>query len=127
MFDVNQHLINRKASAVVAPFLFVKQGTTDDEVATAGANDVVLGVGPDYSVAQNEAIPVTVGGGTQLELGATVVAGDRLKSDAAGKGEPIATSGTTIQQIAVIALRNGVSGDVIPVLVVHSSERPALV
>jgi hypothetical protein len=62
-----------------------------------------------------------------LELGDTVVNGGLLKSDADGKGVPIASTGTTIQQVGARALEDGVSGNKIRVEVIEYSERPALV
>lgn len=52
--------------------------------------------------------------------------GDRLKSDADGKGVIIATTGTTIQQIGAVALESAAAGELGKVLVVYASERPAL-
>lgn len=127
MFDNNQQMLNAKADALIERFLFVKQAGSDDKVSKAGDNDVLLGVTPDYDVALDEGVPVVIGGVTQLQLGDTVTAGDRLKSDAAGKAVKIDTTGTVIQQVGAIALRSGVVDDPIPALIVHSSERPALV
>lgn len=52
--------------------------------------------------------------------------GDRLKSDADGKGVLIATTGTTIQQIGAVALTAALEDELAEVLVVYASERPAL-
>ena len=126
-FDNNQLVGQGVASGAISPFLFVKQDATDDDISTAGANAVVLGVGPDFLVAAAEVSLYNFAGVTQLQLGGTVTAGDRLKSDAAGKGVVIATTGTTIQNVGGVARRSGVSGDVIPVQVYIDSVRPALV
>ena len=61
-----------------------------------------------------------------LEISATVVQGDRLKSDGDGKGTPVATSGTTLQEYGAIALEAGSSGDKIRVQVTLGSVRPAI-
>jgi hypothetical protein len=52
--------------------------------------------------------------------------GNLLKSDADGKGVPIATTGTTIQQYGAMALESGKSGEKIRVFIMLGSERPAI-
>lgn len=61
-----------------------------------------------------------------LECGDTVVAGNRLKSDADGKGVPMATTGTTIQHYGAQALQDGAASELIRVFIRIGSERPAL-
>lgn len=120
-FDQNQFILHGIAKVLVAPFLFIKSDTIDDQVTVAGANDRTLGVGPDYEVAIQESLPYTAGGFGQLQLGATVAAGDKLKSDAAGKGIKLAAA-TAKQNVGAIARRAGVLDDVIPVQVVIFQE-----
>lgn len=120
-FDNNQFVLAGIASASINRFLFVKRDVTDDKVKTAGANDQTSGVGPDYDVALDEAIPYTAAGVTQLQLGATVTAGDKLKSDAAGKGIKLAAA-TAKQNVGAITLRDGVVDDIVPVQVIQLQE-----
>ena len=120
---------------------FVKSdGTNDFAVVQATANDVVRGISQEgnreapipsvtSSLAAQDGESLKVYGETQeclLELGGTVAAGDRLKSDANGKGVNIATTGTTEQNIGAVALEGGASGAKIRVQVAISETRPAL-
>lgn len=61
-----------------------------------------------------------------VELGDTVVANGRVKSDADGKAVPIATTGTTIQHFVGRMLEGGSSGEKRLVQILIGSERPAL-
>jgi hypothetical protein len=61
-----------------------------------------------------------------VEAGATVTAGQYLKSDSQGRAVPVATSGTTVQNYGAIALQGGSSGEKIRVLVIIGKVRPAL-
>jgi len=123
----NEHVTSGKATAAVSAFRFVKRGTADDEIAESDANEVVVGIGPDYALSAAEMGFYASGGVSQVQCGGTVTRGDRLKADADGKAVTIASSGTTIQNVGGIALRSGVDGDVIPAQVEIYSERPALV
>lgn len=125
----------------VNPSRFVKISVfQDNSVEQAGANDVTCGVSAEWSYnapipsATTEAAPsgasvkvYDVGETCLLELGGSVSRGGRIKSDTDGKGVAIATTGTTIQQIGAYALETGTSGQLIRVMVLNYSERPALV
>lgn len=135
------HLI---AAGNIYPSRFVKIDTTagaSHKGLQADANAKTIGIShpgtylaplSDYAPAGYHAIaglPIGLFGDTDvclLEAGDTIVQGDRLKSDANGKGVPIATSGTTIQQVGAVALESGAAGELIRVQVVRYSERPAL-
>ena len=131
------------ANGDIRPCRFIKADVTagkDHYALECDANDRIDGISQEgTNKAQTPDITATLaaaaaeqfrafGPGDQclLELGGTVVQGDRLKSDADGKGVAIATSGTTIQQIGARALSAGASGEKIPVEVTIYSERPAL-
>jgi hypothetical protein len=135
---------NLVARGNIAPCRFVMQDTaTDHGALQATANANIIGVsceGADrpplsdliatnYAARDGETFRLHGDGDiTTLELGDTVTAGDRLKSDADGKGVPIATTGTTIQKIGARALESGVAGEKVRVQVlIAGSERPALV
>jgi hypothetical protein len=60
-----------------------------------------------------------------LKAGGTVVAGDRLKSDADGKGVAIAAAGTVPQRYGAVALHGGALDELIEVEVVFGVESPA--
>ncbi len=127
----------------VNPSRFVKRTTdANNEVVEADANEAVVGVSgeagrsaPIPEVTTNYAgidgdksMKVYGDGDTcMLEYGDTVVAGDYLKSDADGKGVPIATTGATAQHIGAQALSAGAAGDKRLVLVhIQTKVYPAL-
>lgn len=140
MSVVPPHLI---AGGDIRPFRFVKMDGTDaHEGKEADANERVVGIcggGTNYPPLSDIVVtPLHASEGqhvrlygngeqTLLELGDTVTPFQRLKSDADGKGVPIATTGTTIQHFGAIALEGGSAGERIEVQVQIGSERPALV
>ena len=118
---------NFNVAAALAAYVAVQLNSTADQVALAGANSVNIGFTRVPTTFVGEDTPIIMEGIAQAVVGSGGVSkGNRLKSGTAGEVLAIATSGTTIQQICAIALADGVQYDVIPVLVVHSSERPAL-
>lgn len=124
---------------------FIKRDTSaDHQGLQADANAIVAGicdgstrlaplenyVTTNYHAVSGDQIRLHPEGSTDvlLEMAATCTAGERLKSDANGKGTPIATTGTTIQHIGAIAEEAcTVAGQLIKVRVFIASERPALV
>lgn len=133
------------ANGNIRPFRFVKIDTTAGNShfgLEADANDKLIGVcggetnqpplsdlvSTNYHAQAGQHIKLHPDGEeTLLQLGGTVVQGDRLKSDNDGQGVVIATTGTTIQHYGAIALEAGDSGERIRVQVLIGSERPALV
>ena len=120
-------IVGLEAAGDIGAFKFV---TVDgnDAVDLAGDNEIVLGVGPDYAVAEGVQCPVGgVGNIMQVEAGGTITAaGTRVKSTATGTAVPVATTGTAIQNVAGIALKSASEGDIIPVFVYIDTVRPAL-
>lgn len=49
----------------------------------------------------------------QVQAGSAIAAGDRLKADTDGKAVPIATTGTTLQNIGAVALQQASTGDLV--------------
>ena len=133
-----------RAGGTIRRCRFVKLSTTaNNTILEADANEVVFGVSqeagreaPIPSVTADP--PEAAQSGDQLnvfqnseycllEIGSGgVTSGGRLKSDADGKGVAIATTGTTIQHIGAIAQATCAAGELCPVQVYRSSERPAL-
>lgn len=131
------------AGGDLRPFRFCKL-TDQFEVSEADANDPIRGVcggqtnkAPlsDFSITPLHAEEGGLvqlyeeGEETYLELGDTVTVATeaRLKSDADGRGVPVATSGTTLQNYGAIALQDGVAGDIIRVRVTpNGTYRPAI-
>lgn len=125
----------------IYPCRFVKRSAAADfNFLQAGANDAIRGISqngtntapiPDVTSdkaatsGQQLRVHTEPETGVLLELGGTVVAGDRLKADTDGKGVSIATSGTTPQRYGAIANQGGDAGDKISVDVVIGVESPA--
>lgn len=85
----------------------------DQVVIAALGTDQILGV-IQNTPALGEAVQLRVVGISKLKLGGTVTRFDRVTSDTAGKG----VLATGMQPAAAIAMESGVSGDIIPVLMV---------
>jgi hypothetical protein len=128
------------AGGDIRPCRFVKQSASEDyNLLEADANDPLVGIsqsGTNVAPIPNVTSDKAAIAGQQfrvhrpgesclLELGGTVAAGDRLKSDADGKGVAIATSGTTPQRYGGVAMQAGVSGEKIQVEVQIGVESPA--
>jgi hypothetical protein len=95
-------------------YRFVKVDTAVDDqvVGTTAATDEIVGVLQNDPTSGQAAAIRTVGI-SKLLLGGTVTRGDRLTSDATGRG--ILAAGS--QVVGAIALHSGVVGDIIPALV----------
>lgn len=117
------------AGGNVAPNRYVTQDTTADyQVLQSTAGQQIAGVamgGSRYPsgfgslddgfvaiLGENLRYYTAPDKGVPLELGGTVVAGDRLKSDANGKG---VTTTTDRDEYGSVARAAGASGDIIPV------------
>ncbi len=109
---------DQKASAAVVQYTIAKMGADDDTCATAAAaTDVPVGIFQAALSATDQAagkmVEIMVSGISYLALGAGGCArGNKLTSDANGNGV-VAASGN---QAIGIALKSGVQGDIIPVL-----------
>lgn len=82
----------------------------DGAVARAGADAFVVGLWLNH--ADPRAVMVQIDGTAALELGATAVVGDHLKSDADGRGVPTTTAG---DHTGAVALEAGAVGDLVTV------------
>lgn len=110
-------------SAAVADGLLLKFGSTDDlgTFATA-ATDKIIGVskvlGDPASVTApvGGELEVVLSGIAEVRLGGTVVRGDAITANSVGRGIATTTIG---HRIIGFAMRSGVSGDFIPVLIDH--------
>lgn len=123
------------AGGNVAPSRFVKLDVSNKgKVLQAGAGEMVFGISQEgtrnipYSTlddgfaaiaGENLRIYGPGDNGMMLELGGTVAVGDRLKSDANGKG--VATT-TANDEVGAIALAAGASGDLVPVNPVYPTK-----
>jgi hypothetical protein len=129
------------ATGNISQCRFVKVATSADETCTqAVANEITVGITSDgtrnapgtladdgFIAIAGEQTPIFgTGRKCLLELGGTIVRGDRLKSDANGKGVAALTTGTTVQEVGARALQSGISGQRVLVLVEQYPFRPAL-
>lgn len=121
-------ILSKKANGNITMSRFVKIDTSGDNlVAQAGAGDKVCGISQagsrrtpysslddGYAAIAGEDLQV-FGDNEEcwLEAGATIAAGDRLKSDASGKGTPVASNN---DEYGAIAINAGTSGLLIRVL-----------
>jgi len=133
------------ANGDIRPSRFVKiDATAAHKGLEADANEAVIGVampGSNYPPLSDLSITVLAAKQGQyfqmygdgdvclLEAGAAVTTGNRLKSDADGRGVAIATTGTTLQHFGAVALEDAAAaGELIRVAITAlRSERPALV
>jgi len=126
----------------IAPFRFVRVDTSSENgCVQAGDNTDIIGIAQggtnkpevaglisaQYAAENGQPVRVAgVGAVTLLEVGGNVTAGQYLKSDANGKGVPVATTGTVIQNYGAMALQSGSAGSIIRVMVIIGKVRPAL-
>lgn len=98
-------------------YFLVTMDTTDEHVVNlaAAATSVlfVLTEGANGSASDVKQGTIVTGGYTKVKLGGTVSAGGKITADSNGKG----VAATTGNNVACIALANGVDGDIIPVVV----------
>lgn len=103
-------------SAATDQFIFVVASDTPQKVVPAGAGANALGVTQD-TAKDGRGISIAVGGFTKMRLGGTVSFGDFLQPDASGNAVLI-PPGTG--PASARAMDDGVSGDVIQALIVHT-------
>lgn len=131
---------NLKARGTILPSRFVKLSTGfDNSALPAGDNERVVGVS---QAGTRDAPGVAGASGVAADDGDEVqvfglgdicllqagtggfVHGDRLKSDAVGRGVPVATTGTVIQNVGAYALETTPAAAFGRVQIVIYSERP---
>lgn len=105
------NILNFITESAIPAFRFCKKGSADNSIALAGAGEEALGISLDVDSANNARCDVQLDGVHMIELGGTVSYGDKLVSDASGKGVAGSTGATSY----ATALDSGVSGDIIRV------------
>src|SRR3972149_1925695 len=121
---------------------FVKASTAADyQCLQAGANDLVIGIcgeGSELAPIPSQSTQYHASSGRPGELfvngepvllligAGGVTRGDRIKSDADGKGVTIASTGTTVQHVGAVALESAAADEKAHVLVRIEDFRPAL-
>jgi len=119
---MNQVIRTYYAGAEVNGYRFVKPGAADNAVLQAAANsDGIIGVSGSLVAAAAQPIDIAHTGLAKLLLGGTVTRGDKLTSDANGKGVELSDTilASAAAHCGAIALQSGVVGDIIDVLVVQ--------
>jgi hypothetical protein len=107
-----------KASAAIGGYLIAKADATNKTVsAAAAATDRLVGITDGLGVEAGGMADLVQVGWAELKLGGNVAFGNRLTADANGCGVAVtapdyAASACTI----AVAMDDGVSGDIIPVL-----------
>lgn len=110
-------ILTLKAGAAVAKGKAVKKGADDSHVIAGSANTShVIGIAQSDALAAEDFIEVAVGGGAKMLLNESVAAGNHLVSHTDGSGALPNTAGDFI---IAKALRDGVAGDLVDVLIVH--------
>jgi hypothetical protein len=109
-------------------YLFVKLNSSG-QVVLAGAGDLVIGVQQNKPAAAGRAATVRTAHVTKCIAGATIAAGAAVECDANGKAKTAVqgtVSGANVVggNVAGIALKAAVSGDVFPLLVIRGGVMP---
>lgn len=103
-------------TGTVVPFSFVKYDATTDDlgIVQAGAGNHTVGICQGGGASGKTKEVDLPGGGSMLQISATVTKGQWLKSDGSGFGTPGTTDG---DYCGAMAMASGVSGDQIPVFI----------
>lgn len=113
---------NFNATGAIPAYSLVKFGANDGEVvAAAAATDKIIGVTTEIAAASGERCDVQVDDIGFVLLGGTVTRGDLITSDVNGAGVTAAPAAGVNNRILGIAMKSGVSGDIIDVLIYPGS------
>jgi len=108
------------AGAAISAFTCVKFGSDDNTVIPGAAStDTLIGIA-QHDAASGAEVRCEFAGISRLKLGGSVTRGAKLTSDASGNGVAAAPAAGSNAQVIGIALASGVSGDIIPCLVLPS-------
>ena len=116
---MNEIIKNYEAAGPVSAYRFAKYGANAGEVdEAAAATDPIIGVTDSLgATAQGDRIDVIHFGWAEIELGGSVTQGDLLTANASGQAVAAAPAAGVNNRVGAMALASGVSGDIIPVLV----------
>lgn len=113
-------------AVAIAANTIVKFGAADDTVTPAAAStDLLMGISNEMGlsaadISSGSSVDIVLEGITELKIGGNVTRGQKLTSDASGQGVVAAPAAGANAHIIAIAMRSGVAGDIIPVLVEQS-------
>jgi hypothetical protein len=110
---VTNLITGNPAISAVQPYQILKYSGNGGVAPAAGPTDKLIGVSGSQPVDSGYAVDVARTGIAEVKLGGTVSAGDDITSDANGRGVALTGAGQSVGR----AEKDGVEGDVIPVLV----------
>lgn len=106
------------ADTDIGPYLIVKAGSVDGNVALSTAvTDKLLGINDSVQVAAGQTADIIHEGSANCTAGGTIAAGDWLTADSSSRAVTAAPASGVNNQIIGKALISAVVGDVFPVLV----------
>lgn len=111
-----------KAGGTIPQYSFVKFGADDETFVVCSANDeAVHGVSQGPAAVAGDPLEIAcLGGGAQIKLAATLARGAEVATNTSGTGKAAAAGG----YIAGILMASGVSGDVVPMILVPYQKNP---
>lgn len=110
---------NFRASGAIAPWLIVKPGASDTQVAVAAASgDALIGVSSEIAAEDGQRCDVMMSDIADVRYGANVTRGDLLTSDANGRAITAAPAAGVKMRTIGFALISAVAGDVGPARIV---------
>jgi surface antigen len=114
MYNPQLTKAKRHTTADALPYTIAKWGaTTTDVTGATAATDRICGVFTEVGAKVGEIVDVVHDGRPGVKLGGTVALGDKLTTNASGQAIATTTAGN---RVLGVADSDGVSGDVIPVL-----------
>ncbi len=115
---MNSPIKNYEAEGAIGAYRFAKPGTDDHQIAQAAANtDLITGITTELDVVDGEPVDLVHDGVHQLQLGGAVTRGQKLTSDANGKGVHANPAAGVNASVGAVALTSGVDGDIILVII----------
>lgn len=105
------------SGGAITQYTIVKFGSDDDHVVAAAAStDDMIGVAQLAAGGAEESMRVMMTGISRIKIGGNVTRGALLTSDGSGQGVAAAPATGVNANIIGRAMASGVSGDIIPVL-----------
>lgn len=117
-FKPNMQTFKAGADLSAKRYCFAKFGAAEDTVVAAGAGEDAIGVVMNAPANGELAEVALFGAGGLVKLAGNVARGEFIKSDANGAG---VKAGTAADLANAQAMASGVSGDVVPVMIVKKT------
>ena len=107
----------KSTAAIAVANTIAKFGADDDTMSIAAAvTDNMVGIFQHITSAAGKQVEVMLTGISDLKIAGTVTRGDLITSNASGQGVTAAPAAGVNNNVVGTAMRSGVTGDVIPVL-----------